>query len=71
MNGHTWNAVAADIAIAGVAALWTGNARLASVETSLEFVTERVADVASEVKENRRLLFLERDHRTSSFGGQL
>ena len=71
MNGHGWKSIAAGIAIAGIVALWTGNARLASVETSMGFVTERVQNLATEVKENRRLLFLERDRRAANFGDRL
>ena len=62
MNGHWWKTIAAGISIAAVAALWAGNARLASVETSQHHLTRQIETLASEVKENRRLLFRNRFH---------
>ena len=59
MNGHWWKTIAAGISIAAVAALWTGNARLASVETGQDYMALQIEALAGEVKENRRLLFLE------------
>jgi hypothetical protein len=67
-NGNIWKIIAAGIAIAGVAALWTGNARLASVETSLVYVTKQIEVLANETKQ--RLLALE-SARVGRFGGAL
>ena len=68
MNGNTWKTIAAGIAIAAVAALWTGNARLARVEASQVHMTAQMEALAIEMQENRRLLFLRRDGSTPRFG---
>ena len=68
MNGNTWKTVVAGIAIAAVAALWTGNARLARVEASQEHMTAQIETLAVEVQENRRLLFLNRIRSTPRLG---
>ncbi len=62
MNGNTWKAIAAGIAIALAGALWTGNAQLASMETSIEYISKQVDGIAEDTKENgRRILSLELD----------
>ncbi len=65
MNGHVWRVVAAGITIAGVTALWTGNARLASLETGLKNLGQQV-DFFTNVF-NDRLLYLERQPRPTAF----
>ncbi len=71
MNGNTWKAIAAGIAIALASALWTGNAKLASMETGIEYISKQVDGIAADTKENdKRITDLERA-RPSLFGERL
>ena len=54
MNGNTWKAIAAGIAIALATALWTGNAKLASMETGIQYISKQVDDIAEDTKENSK-----------------
>ena len=54
MNGTAWKTVFAGLIVALVAALWTGNARLASVETILQGLPAQLQGF------NARITYLER-----------
>ena len=57
MNGKTWKSIWTLVAAAGVIGLWTGNAKLASLETSVDFLGQKI-DLAIE-DHNTRLRSLE------------
>ena len=58
MNGHAWKAVWAVICIGAITALWTGNARLASLETGLKNLGGQVDFYTKSF--DARILYLER-----------
>ena len=71
MNGNTWKAIAAGIAIALAGALWTGNAKLASMETGIKYISKQVDSIAADTKANtNRISDLERA-RPGRFGERL
>ena len=47
MNGQLWKGIFAVLASALVIALWTGNARLAVVETALTGIDKRLSSLES------------------------
>ncbi len=65
MNGIPWRSIGAGLALMLIGALWTGSNRLASMETSLKYVTKQIDAMA--VDTSSRLLALEQGR----FGGRL
>ena len=64
MNGTTWKKIIVGLSIglgtALVIALWTGSNQIASLATGQIHITKTLDSLVLDVKENRRLLFLNR-----------